>query len=118
MIKVCEGCGIRFTSYKSQNRRFCSPQCWHEWYKWNAAKVISVESHDAALFKEMWNLEMQGFRCIPLGGTGYPVPDLIAINPSDQKVYAVEVELTGAPNYKKYEKIACYDDVIWVIRKQ
>ena len=63
------------------------------------------------ILEEIPELEKQGFRCIPIG---QPIPDIVAIR--DGKIYAIEIERQKNPNYKKYEGIEYYDEVIWVLK--
>lgn len=76
-------------------------------------KIAPIRSKER-IHAEIADLELQGFRCIPIT---HVVPDIIAIR--DGKVYAIEVEY-GKPNYQKYTETIrqYYDDVIWILIKR
>lgn len=75
--------------------------------------------HDDIAITQIKNFEKQGFRCVPIGLKKHPHPDFIAIK--NDKVYAVEVELSGKINItsgakKGYELFpGIYDDIFWIL---
>jgi hypothetical protein len=68
------------------------------------------------IMNEVYNLEKQGFRCIPIGRV---IPDIVAIK--DNKVYAIEVEYKRVPDYDKYDRKDLkkyYDEIMWIIKNK
>lgn len=73
-----------------------------------------IVEHDQLLTNELIKLKKRGFRVIPLKK---PLPDGIAIDFDNKKVYAVELERN--PTKKKLNKYAntnWFDDIFWIIR--
>lgn len=69
--------------------------------------------HDKAILEELENLRKQGFKAVPLGLSYFPKPDILAIK--GEMLYAVEVDLTHAVHYFKYNGYSdFFNDVIWV----
>ena len=76
--------------------------------------------HSKLIWDQKPEFEAHGLRYVPFSGV---VPDGLAIDFENQKIYAVEVEMSGSPmdipNFGKYEKFKIpVDDVYWFIEKR
>ena len=96
--------------FKETNKNYKKgifPVNWYERFK------IGKERHDNAINEQINDFTSQGFRVIPIGKNRDIKPDFIAIK--DNKVYAVEVELSSKPDYDKYNGIKYFDDIYWIL---
>jgi PP-loop superfamily ATP-utilizing enzyme len=66
--------------------------------------------HQKAVIEQTEVLKQQGFKVINIDKVR---PDMIVRK--DDKIYAVEVELSK-PDYSKYEGVEVFDDIIWILR--
>ena len=116
--KICVFCNKSFFNHDVKvfgkafkKRQFCSYNCWKE-ARIKRKLEWKSKSHDFLIFEQRKKMELEGFKVITLKKV---LPDLIAIK--NGKIYAVEVE-TGSQraNYKKYEKVKDYDDVLWILK--
>ena len=80
----------------------------------------SKRFHDRITLREMKKYEDNGYRCIPVGIKGVPIPDFIAIRGDKIEIVSGEIELGGNPTKEKlnnYGKVKeYYDDIYWFIR--
>jgi len=76
------------------------------------------KTHNYKILEEWRKLEKQGLKTIPilLWEKGFPIPDAIAIDFNNKKVYAIEVETREDFDRMKYSKWGgLYDDILWII---
>jgi len=86
--------------------------------KYARKRDAGVALHNKLIDEELKKLEKQGFRCINVGASNIPKPDIIAVK--NGKVYAIEVETLAhkLPNYDKWNNTNIFDDIIWSIRSE
>jgi len=106
--KVCPVCKQNFLAYPSSSKLFCSRKCLDIGFK------DCFSEHKEEIHRQKKILEEQGFKCLLADEA--PKPDIIARK--DNMVYAIEVELSGYPNYKKYFDNDFFDDIIWLVERE
>ena len=74
----------------------------------------SVEAGDERITRHASDLAAQGFKCIPLGVSTFPVPEIIAVK--DDRVVAIRVvaKTPTEAQVDRYESLP-FDDVQWVV---
>lgn len=91
-----------------------------KWTPSQRQKITKIRKGNATLhvahrriLKEVRGLEKQGFKVMPITQV---IPDMIAIK--NGKIYAIEVEYNGKPNYDKYAKAPWFTNVTWLLRER
>lgn len=106
--KRCKVCGATTTARDG----ICSVLC-----RRRARAKQSTEAGDERITRHASDLAAQGFKCIPLGLSTFPIPEVIAVK--DDRVVAVRV-VTRKPTeaqVDRYESLP-FDDVQWIVNRR
>jgi len=92
------------------------PEDFQSWKNKRVTKMRKdLAKHNEVILALGKNIKEKGYRYIPIHVKNLPKPDAIIVTGDNIRIYGVEVQISGYPEWLKYKNIEWFDDVIWVL---